>query len=147
MALNSRPSLHPKWPYHNRRVDSGFQVCTATIYYQNLQGRSYNATTNTWDSTATSIWSGNARIQPLSNSSERMVTTNDTFVRQVQVHINFAGNTIADIRPGYYMIINTSPLDANLTKFIYVVRSVMNSSNPWQRTLICEVDMESDPSA
>ena len=147
MALNSRSSLHPKWPYHNRRVDSGFQVCTATIYYQNLQGRSYNATTNTWDSTATSIWSGNARIQPLSNSSERMVTTNDTFVRQVQVHINFAGNTIADIRPGYYMIINTSPLDANLTKFIYVVRSVMNSSNPWQRTLICEVDMESDPSA
>ena len=147
MALNSRSSLHPKWPYHNRRVDSGFQVCTATIYYQDLEDRVYDPVTNTWDSTASSVWSGNARIQPLSNSSERMVTTNDTFVRQVQVHINFAGNTIADIRPGYYMILNTSPLDPNLTKFVYVVRSVMNSSNPWQRTLICEVDMESDPSA
>lgn len=76
-----------------------------------------------------------------------MVTTNDTFVRQVRVHINFAGTSIADIRPGYYLLVSASPLDSNLTKFVYVVRSVMNSSNPWQRTLICEVDMESDPSA
>ena len=146
MALNSRSSLHPKWPYHNRRIDSSFQLCSASIYYQDLEDRVYDPVTNTWDSTATSVWSGKARIQPLSNSSERMVTTNDTFVRQVQVHINFAGNTIADIRPGYYMILSSSPLDHNLTKFIYVVRSVMNSSNPWQRTLICEVDMEIDPS-
>lgn len=147
MALNSRSSLHPKWPYHNRRVDSGFQICDAAIYYQDLEDRTYNATTNTWSSGATSIWSGKARIQPLANSSERMVSTNDTFVRQVQVHINFAGNVIADIRPGYYMLISGSPLDANLTKFVYIVRSVIGSSNPWQRTLICEVDMESDPSA
>jgi hypothetical protein len=76
-----------------------------------------------------------------------MVSTNDTFVRQVQVHINFAGNVIADIRPGHYLLVSASPLDANLTKFVYIVRSVINSSNPWQRTLICEVDMESDPNA
>ncbi len=147
MALNSRSSLHPKWPYHNRRVDSGFQICDVGIYYQNLEGRTYNATTNTWATTATTVWSGKARIQPLSNSSERMVSTNDTFVRQVQVHINFAGNVIADIRPGHYLLVSASPLDANLTKFVYIVRSVINSSNPWQRTLICEVDMESDPNA
>jgi multidrug resistance efflux pump len=73
--------------------------------------------------------------------------TNDTFVRQVQVQINFTNNQIADIRPGDYMQVSASPYDATLTKFVYVVRSVINSSNPWQRTLICEVDMESDPNA
>jgi len=73
--------------------------------------------------------------------------TNDTFVRQVQVQINFDENDIADIRPGDYMLVSESPYDATLTKFVYIVRSVINSSNPWQRTLVCEVDMESDPDA
>jgi NAD kinase len=73
--------------------------------------------------------------------------TNDSFIRQVQVEISFDGNTMADIRPGDYLRVTNSPYDANLTKFIYIVRSVINSSNPWLRTLVCEVDMEADPNA
>jgi hypothetical protein len=73
--------------------------------------------------------------------------TNDTFVRQVEVQIDFEGSSIADIRPGDYMLVTASPYDSTLTKFVYIVRSVINSSNPWQRTLVCEVDMESDPDA
>jgi hypothetical protein len=54
---------------------------------------------------------------------------------------------MADIRPGNYVVVTSSPYDPILENFVYVVRSVMGGSAPWQRTITCEVDMESDPSA
>ena len=70
------------------------------------------------------------------------------------MQIDFNKNTVAgsngamaDIRPGNYILVTNSPYDPLLTKFVYIVRTVMGSSNPWQRTITCEVDMESDPSA
>jgi hypothetical protein len=54
---------------------------------------------------------------------------------------------MVDIRPGNYIIVSSSPASDQLTKFVYIVRSVINSSNAWQRTLVCDVDMESDPNA
>ena len=154
MALNSRSALDPRWVYQNRSVSSSFQICNIDIYNERLGTRVYNATTNTWDTNSTIIWSGKARIQPTKISSERNIPGNPTFVRQVAMQIDFNKNLVtgsngamADIRPGNYVIVTTSPYDATLTKFVYIVRTVMGSSNPWQRTITCEVDMESDPSA
>lgn len=154
MALNSRSALDPRWVSHHRNVSSSFQVCNVNIYNERLVSRVYNATANTWDTTSTVIWSGKARIQPSKIASERNVPGNPTFVRQVMMQIDFGKNQVsgsagvmADIRPGNYIIVSASPYDPTLTKFVYIVRSVMGSSNPWQRTLTCEVDMESDPDA
>lgn len=83
----------------------------------------------------------------MKSSSARSVSGDPTFVREVEMQIDFAGTTIADIRPGNYIFVTGSPIDDTLTKFVYIVRSVINSSNPWQRTLMCEVDMEADPNA
>ena len=70
------------------------------------------------------------------------------------MHIDFNGNTLAgydgamvDIRPGHYLKVISSPVDSMLENFVYIVKSVMNSSNAWQRSLMCEVDMEADPNA
>ena len=154
MALNSRPALDPRWVSHHRNVSTSFQVCDIEIYNEQLISRVYNATTNSWDTDQTVIWSGKARIQPTKISSERNIPGNPTFVRQVTMQIDFNKNQVegateamADIRPGNYIIVSESPYDSTLTKFVYIVRSVMGSSNPWQRTLTCEVDMESDPDA
>lgn len=154
MAINSRPALDPRWVSHHRRLSSSFQVCDVEIYMESLGERTYDPVTNTWDSGATVIWSGKARLQPTKISSERNIPGNPSFVRQVQVQIDFHKNLVedsdgemADIRPGNYMLVTASPLDPTLTKFVYIVRTVMGSSNPWQRTLTCEVDMESDPDA
>jgi hypothetical protein len=154
MALNSRPALDPRWVSHHRNVSTSFQVCDIDIYNEQLASRDYNATTNTWDTDQTVIWSGKARIQPTKISSERNIPGNPTFVRQVTMQIDFNKNQVegateamADIRPGNYILVSESPYDPTLTKFVYIVRSVMGSSNPWQRTLTCEVDMESDPDA
>lgn len=123
------------------------QICDINIYKEKLADRVYNATTNTWDTNVETLWTGKARIQPTKISSERTVKADPTFVRQVQFQIDFEGTTIADIRPGNYIIVSNSPYDATLTTFVYVVRTVMNGSNPWQRTITCEVDMESDRNA
>jgi hypothetical protein len=154
MAINSRPMLDPRWVSHHRRPSSSLQICDVEIYVESLGSREYDPVTNSWDSGAEVIWSGKARIQPTKISSERNVPGNPTFVRQIQVQIDFGKNQVedsegemADIRPGNYMLVTASPLDPLLTKFVYVVRTVMGSSNPWQRTLTCEVDMEADPDA
>lgn len=146
--------MDPRWAYHHRGVASGFQVCTISITRQELGARVYDAESNTWDTESTVLWTGNARIQPVLSGSVRAIPTNDTAIQQVSVHIDFDGNTLAgsggamaDIRPGDYLLVTNSPIDSTLEKFIYIVKSVMNSSNAWQRTLMCEVDMEADPNA
>ncbi len=154
MALNSRKILDPRWVGHNASVALGFQICDITIYNENLGSRTYNATTNAWSNSDTAIWSGKARIQATKTSSNRSSMVNPTNVREVQFQIAFNKNTItgttaamADLRPGNYIIVDTSPQDPTLETFSYVVKSVINSSSPWQRTIIAEVDMESDPNA
>jgi hypothetical protein len=147
LSVSKRGLLDPRWVFHHRGASSSFQICDVNIYNEKLASRVYNATTNTWDTNTQVIWSGKARIQPTRTSTDRDVKTNSTFVRQVNVQIDFDGTVIADIRPGSYLLITTSPYDDTLTKFVYIVRSVMGSSNPWQRTLVCEVDMEADPDA
>jgi hypothetical protein len=129
-------------------------VCDIEIYNEQLGSRVYDATTNTWDTTSTNIWTGKARIQPTKISSERNVPGNPTFIRQVVMQIDFGKNQVegsdgemADIRPGNYVLVTESPYDPLLKNFVYIVRTVMGSSNPWQRTITCEVDMESDPDA
>jgi hypothetical protein len=129
-------------------------VCDIEIYNEQLGSRVYDATTNTWDTTSTNIWTGKARIQPTKISSERNVPGNPTFIRQVVMQIDFGKNQVegsdgemADIRPGNYVLVTKSPYDPLLKNFVYIVRTVMGSSNPWQRTITCEVDMESDPDA
>jgi hypothetical protein len=129
-------------------------VCDINIYNEQLGSRVYNATTNTWDTDSVVIWSGKARIQPTKISSERNIPGNPSFIRQVVMQIDFDKNEVedsdgamADIRPGNYVLVATSPYDPLLKNFVYVVRTVMGSSNPWQRTITCEVDMESDPDA
>ncbi len=154
MTLNSRPAMDPRWSYHHRAVARAFQLCSITIYNEQLASRTYNPLTNAWSTGEVAIWSGKARIQPKNTAADRNLVGNNTFVQQVEIQIDFAGNTVAgsngamvDIRPGAYIIVSGSPIDPMLTKFIYVVKSVINSSNPWQRTLVCEVDMEADPNA
>lgn len=154
MALNSRPALDPRWAYHNRPVAQSFMTCAVSISHQGLEGVEYDATTNTWSDNAVIVWSGKARIQPISTSNNINTLTNDSKVRRVQVEIDFSGNEVsgssgamADIRPGDYLMVTDSPVDPMLQNFIYIVRDVIGSSTPWVRTLICDVNLEADPNA
>lgn len=152
MALNSRGSVDPRWLTHNRGVGRALQLAQVEIYNPATGSQAYDATTNTWSGTATQLYNGRARVQPIGAAGDTGDTYNPTLFQTVKVQIAYNKNEITgataampDIRPNDRMRITSSTYNESLTKFIYVVTGVLNSSNAWERTLLCRVDIELDP--
>jgi hypothetical protein len=127
-------------------------LASVHIYNPASGSQEYDAETNTWSGNTTSLYEGKARIQPVSAINEVADTYNPTLIKTVRVQIAYNKNTLEDgvnpmpdIRPNDRMIVTNSPLNETLEKFIFVVTDVLNSSNSWERTLLCRVDTELDP--
>lgn len=152
MALNSRSAIHPKWPTHNRPVGYGLMLASVQIYNPATGSQEYDPETNSWSGSTTPLYEGKARIQPINAVNEVNDAYNPTFIKTVRVQIAYNKNALEDgvnpmpdIRPNDRMLVTDSPFNEALTKFIYVVTDVLNSSNSWERTLVCRVDSELDP--
>jgi hypothetical protein len=158
MALNSRPAVDPRWTFHNSAIEKSLRLATIEIYNPDSTLSEYDPETNTWSGDTTLLWVGKARIQPRSSSARigeagNIIRAIDPGASQiVEVHIGLRENQLAgsegvmpDLRPGHRMMVTESPLDPQLENFIFVVRSVINSSNPWHRALLCEVNQELNP--
>lgn len=152
MALNSRTSIHPNWSAHNRPVGYGLMLASVQIYNPASGSQEYDPETNSWTGSTTPLYEGKARIQPVNAVNEVMDTYNPTFLKTVRVQIAYNKNTLEDgvnpmpdIRPNDRMSVISAPYNPTLEKFVYIVTDVMNSSNSWERTLVCRVDSELDP--
>jgi hypothetical protein len=151
MALNSRGSIDPRWLYHNRGVIRALQLATVEIYNPASGSQAYDVATNAWTGSSTELFTGPARVQPMPASTEAAAAYNPTSFQMVRVQISYDANTITggasmpDIRPNDRLRVTAAPYNTSLEKFIYVVTSVLNSSNNWERTLLCRVDIELDP--
>lgn len=152
MALNSRGAVDPRWLTHNQAVGYALQLATVDIYNPASGDQEYDAESNTWTGTTTPLYTGPARIQPVASVTETTLEYNPTTIQNVRVILPYGKNTldgsdgaIPDIRPNDRLRVTSSPHNSNLEKFIYVVIGVLNSSNAWERTLLCRVDTELDP--
>lgn len=152
MALNSRGSIDPRWIFHNRAVGLALHVATVQIYNPASGSQEYDASTNTWTGSKTVKWEGKARIQPIGVAGDAGDTYNPTLFQSLKVQLAYGRNELAgatedmpDFRPNDRMVVTASPFNSELEKFIFTVTGVMNSSNAWERTLICRVDTELDP--
>jgi hypothetical protein len=158
MALNSRGAVDPRWTFHNSAIEKSLRLASVEIYNPESSSSVYDPETNTWSGETTLLWVGKARIQPRSSSARigeagNIIRAIDPGASQiVEVHIGLRENQLAgsdgvmpDIRPGHRMLVTNSPLDEQLLNFEFVVRSVINSSNPWHRALLCEVNQELNP--
>lgn len=152
MALNSRGAVDPRWLTHNQSVGYALQLATVEIYNPASTDQTYDVDTNTWSGSSVTTYTGPARIQPVAGATESNLDYNPTTIQTVRVVIPYAKNTLAgsdgavpDIRPNDRMKVTESAYNDTLTKFVYVVIGVLNSSNAWERTLICRVDTELDP--
>jgi hypothetical protein len=158
MALNTRSAIDPRWQFHNGIVERSLAFATIEIYNPMSGESQYDPLTNSWTGTTTVLWQGKARIQPR-NASTRLghmgsvLTAIDPGASQiVEVHIGLRENQLLgsngampDLRPGHRMRVTSSPGDGSLVNFEFVLRSVVNSSNPWHRMLLCEVNQELNP--
>lgn len=158
LALNSRSAIDPRWTFHNLAIERSLALASIDIYNPSSVDSVYDADTNTWTGTTVLLWTGKARIQPRSASARMgsagtVISAIDPGASQiVEVHIGMRENQLtgsngamADIRPGHRMLVTDAPLDQMLKNFEFVVRSVINSSNPWHRVLLCEVNQELNP--
>lgn len=158
MALNTRSAIDPRWQFHNSIVERSLALASVEFFNPQSTSSEYDATTNSWSGTTTTLWVGRARIQPRSNSARvgsmgTVLSAIDPGASQiVEVHIGLRENQLTgsngempDLRPGHRMKVTDSPLDQNLQNFQFVVRSVINSSNPWHRLILCEVNQELNP--
>jgi hypothetical protein len=153
MALNSRSAIDPRWLTHNQSVSYGLQVATVQVYNAESGAKTYDAETNTWSGNATDLYTGPARIQPpTSSATDTTQDYNPTNLQTVRVILPLGKNSLAgsggivpDIRPNNRIRVTSSPYNTTLENFIYVVVGVLNSSNAWERTLLCKADIELDP--
>jgi len=127
-------------------------LASVQIYNPASSSQEYDPETNTWTGTTTPLYEGKARIQPVNAVNEVNDSYNPTFLKTVRVQIAYNKNELEDgvnpmpdIRPNDRMLVNSAPYNTTLEKFIYVVTDVLNSSNSWERTLLCRVDTELDP--
>lgn len=127
-------------------------LASVQIYNPASGSQEYDAEANTWTGTTTALYEGPARIQPINAVNEVNDAYNPTFIKTVRVQIAYNKNQvegatamIPDIRPNDRMSVTSARFNPTLEKFVYVVTDVMNSSNSWERTLICRVDSELDP--
>lgn len=155
MALNSRGSVDPRWLTHNQRVLYALELAQIEIFEPTTATQVYDATTNTWTVTSNPVWTGPARVQPISltgTTGSEASDYNPSLFQNVKIQISNGRNTLTgsggdvpDIRTNYQVRVTSSPYDSTLEKFVFVVTSVLNSSNAWERTLLCKVDIELDP--
>ena len=152
MALNTRGAVDPRWLTHNQPVGYALQLATVRIYNPAAEGQVYDPATNTFSGSFTDLYTGQARIQPISTPSDTPEEYNPTMLQTVRVVLPLGKNTLTgsdgvvpDIRPNDKMVVTSSPYNEQLEKFSYMVIGVMNSSNAWERTLLCRVDTELDP--
>lgn len=154
MALRSKFAIHPKWVFHNRAAAESLSLATIEIYNENSDGKQYDAATNTWTGDRTVLYTGKARVQPTTGQQEIGSTFNPTTIQQARIFVPYNANTLEDsngvvpvINANDKIIITSSPYDATLEGFIFTVISPMNSSNPWEKGLLCRADVELDRSA
>lgn len=141
MALNSRNPIDPRWVAHNRLVIRGLQLAEIEIYNPGDASHTYDAVTNTWSGTSTQIFSGRARVQPIASATYKSDAVNPTEVKAVRVQLD----AMPDVRPNYKLRVTSSPYNESLKNFIFIITDVLNSSNAWECTLLCKVDLELDP--
>jgi hypothetical protein len=145
LALNTRGSVDPRWLTHSSGVLRALQLAEVKIYNSGGTAPVYNPTTNTWTSTSDDIFVGPARIQPVNSVNELADSYNPTFIKTVRVQIPAITTGETAIRPNDRMRVTACAANPSLTTFIYIVTDVLNSSNAWERTLLCKVDTELDP--
>ena len=152
MALNTRGSVDPRWLTHNQQVGYALQLATVRVYNPASGEQTYNPATNTFTGSTVDLYVGPARIQPVASVTETTLEYNPTTIQNVRMILPYGKNeledsegVIPDIRPNDRVVVSSSPYNENLEKFIYVVIGVLNSSNAWERTLLCRVDTELDP--
>lgn len=112
------------------------------IFDANMRDLEWDPVTNAYgEDVETVIWSGKARIQPVSNVGKPYVGAQSGSIRNVLLHVPIA-EVGDDVKPGMMIRVKESGNDPFLANSIFVIESAVNSSYAWVRTLFCTSDIK-----
>lgn len=143
LSTPPRPLFNTAWQAGLARSAETAQIATILIYDPATSTSTYNPVTNKFESIPVTIYSGPARVQPIRSAAETSDGGgNDTTVQTIRVQLPIDATVGIDFRPRHRGKVTSSPLFTGLTKYVYTLREVADSSNPFERTLEFDVNQE-----
>ena len=137
--LKAEPELFSQeWVDENKGVPESGMNCAITITRITGTG-AWDPVTGTVTSTTTTVLTTKARIQPLRSSVPKEVPGNDTFTQVMLV--SYPVTKTATVKVGDILKVTESPLNADLLRYDFRVKELLDSGNILERTIQCEVDL------
>jgi hypothetical protein len=103
----------------------------------------WNPVTNTYTSpTDTVLWSGSARVQPLRTASMPDLGVTQGAIEAIRVQVPYDAS-LGFVQKGMRVRVTNGGEDAVLEDLEFIVRSAVNSSYGWNRTIECDTDVKS----
>jgi len=116
---------------------------TIQIVDPNVEDVEWDVYNNTQSSgTPTVLWSGSARVQHLTPNRTPDVAYSQTDIRGIRIQLPYDAE-LGLIRKGLQVIVTDGGSDSVLEQLGFVVKSSINSSYAWNRTIECDVDLKS----
>ena len=121
---------------------SPWMNATIQVVDQNTNAQTWDVVTNTYaGGNQTVVWSGRARVQQLTSFSTPDSAYQQIGVRAVRIQIPL-DNSTGLIRAGMRVVVADGGNDASLEELSYIVKSAINSSYAWLRTIEAEADVK-----
>jgi len=144
MAISSgTPIDFAKIATEMRTIVARWYNAQIKIIDPNLRDQVWDMATNTYSTTSEVVlYSGNARVQPLGGASTPDIGITQAAIHGVRIQVPYDA-TVGLIRKGLQVRVTDGGEDAVLEDLKFVVKSAINSSYGWNRTIECEVDVKS----
>ncbi len=106
----------------------------------------YVPATNSYTDASTTLYGGSTgapgRVQPLRSSRFEVAPMDSSYWQTVLISVPIEDVQAVDFRPGDQARVLASPLNPAIENYQYVVDEIIDSSNPLERTLLCNVSLE-----
>lgn len=146
LKSHSKDIFSPAWVKALRGAPEASMDASIRIFDPNLEGAILDPETNEYIVNPIIFYGaegtlGKARVQPLRSANQQNNPGNPTTVQYVLFSIPVAYQAL-DLRPGLQVRVLTSELNPSLTKYLFVIHEVLDSSNPIEKTFICTANQE-----
>lgn len=138
---NPRALFSQPWVDSLKGAPESAMVSEVIITNPHSSTRVYDPDTDEWNDVSTLVYTGKARVQPLRSAAEKATLGNETTVQTVLVSIPISTNSI-DFRPGLILEVLVADLNPSLLGYQFVLNDIVDSSNPFERTLMFQVNQE-----
>lgn len=140
MGLRSkpRPLFTQKFVNGLKRVPESAMAAIIEIF---TETKTYDVETDTWTEATTTLYFGEARVQPLRGASEGDQTGDAALIQTFLFSIPIANKSL-DLRTDMVGRVVDAPLNPVLLRYQFHITEVTDSSNPVEKTFYAQFNSD-----